>query len=348
MKKELTNVGVHTAFQYQLKSSLPYFNVQKNIKDAKFFSNLNINENGYTINLLPTNAFLQPIYLNIRFPHQRTYIVHEMITLLVISTLIILILIGSYVFFLRTIFQQKKLSDIKNDFVNNMTHELKTPIATLNLGIQYFNDKNIERTQQVEERTLKIMSNEIKRLNQLVESILTTATLEKAEIKTKFTKEHIHLLLNDIIQNVRLVMDAKGGTITMDLHAKNDLLEIDKTHFTNVINNLIDNAIKYCDKTPEINLTTYCNEKGIYISVKDNGPGIPKEHQKRVFEKFYRIPSGNTHNVKGFGLGLFYVKKIIDIHAGKIEIKSHIGKGSEFIIFLPFSRNAPDNHQNNC
>ncbi len=218
-----------------------------------------------------------------------------------------------------------------------MTHELKTPIATLNLGIQFFSDKTIQKTPEAEERTLKIMANEVKRLHQLVESILTSATLERAEMKIKFSKENIHQIISDIVQNTKLVIENKNGNISAHLNAQNYCAEIDKTHFTNVINNLIDNAVKYCNQPPEITITTTSNKKGIYINIKDNGIGISKEHQRKVFDKFYRVPTGNTHNVKGFGLGLFYVKKIIELHHGQISLKSEPGKGSEFTLFIPLS-----------
>lgn len=349
LKSEFLSNGIKAHYCFDLKSILPYLSLNKNnISDNFPIVNETEDNVEYSINIFPSNIFVSPMYLTVKFPHQKRYILREILALLLISAFIIITLVASYVYFLSTIFKQKKLSDIKNDFVNNMTHELKTPIATLNLGVQFFNDKSIQKTPEAQERTLKIMSNEIKRLHQLVESILTAATIEKAELKIKITRENIHQLLNDIIQNTRLVIESKGGKITADLNAKNTEAEIDKNHFTNVINNLIDNAVKYCDKPPEIAITTSCNSKGIIISIKDNGIGIPKEHQKRIFDKFYRIPTGNTHNVKGFGLGLFYVKKIVELHNGQISLKSEPGKGSEFSIFIPYSHTFSEIPENKC
>ncbi|MCX7727893.1 MAG: HAMP domain-containing histidine kinase [Bacteroidia bacterium] len=351
LKQELLSNGIKASYCFELKSTLPYMNLNKqSITDN--FPVVNETEDNieYSINLLPSNIFVNPTYLIVKFPHQKRYIIREMLTLLIISTIIIIILVSSYIYFLSTIFQQKKLSDIKNDFVNNMTHELKTPISTLNLGIQFFSDKSIQKTPESEERTLKIMANEVKRLHQLVESILTAATLEKAEIKIKFSKENIHQILNELVQNTRLVLENKytNAFIHTNLNAQNPCAEIDKTHFINVLNNLIDNAIKYCNQPPEIIITTKNNDKGIFISIKDNGIGIPKEHQKKIFEKFYRVPTGNTHNVKGFGLGLFYVKKIIELHQGQISLKSEPDKGSEFTIFIPYNQRISENNTNNC
>ena len=349
LEAELASTGIKARYCYELKNTLPYINLNKQtIQD----NSMMIREVGesveYSVNLLPSNIFVTPIYLNVRFPHQRRYILHEMIALFSISACIIIVLVGSYVYFLSTIFRQKKLSDIKNDFVNNMTHELKTPIATLNLGIQFLSDKSIEKTSETLERTLKIMANEVKRLHQLVDSILTSARLERAEIKIKFSKENIHQLLSDLVQNFKWIVENKGGKIQVYFRATNYCAEVDKTHFTNVINNLVDNAIKYCENPPDIHIQTYSDKKGIYISIKDNGVGIPKEHQKKIFEKFYRIPSGNTHNVKGFGLGLFYVKKIIEQHQGQISLNSEPNKGSIFTLFIPFSQTLNKNNAKNC
>ena len=349
LKLELQQVGINAHYCYDLKSSLPYISLNKNnISDNLPHTNEDVDYAEYSINLLPSNVFVAPTYLTLKFPHQKRYILREMLSLLIISIFILIVLVGSYIYFLSTIFQQKKLSDIKNDFVNNMTHELKTPIATINLGIQFFSDKNIQKTPEAEERTLKIMANEVKRLHQLVESILTSATLEKAEFKIKFSKENIHKIISDLVHNTRLIVENKGGRIEAHLNAENPCAEIDKTHFTNVLNNLIDNAIKYCDQSPQIVISTHSDQKGIYISIKDNGIGIPKEHQKKIFEKFYRVPTGNTHNVKGFGLGLFYVKRIIELHRGHISLKSEPNKGSEFTIFIPFSQKFSENSPNKC
>lgn len=349
LKLELQQVGIKARYCYDLKSSLPYISLNKNnIGDSSPHINENSDYAEYSINLLPSNVFVAPTYLTLKFPHQKRYILREMFSLLIISIFILTVLVGSYIYFLSTIFQQKKLSEIKNDFVNNMTHELKTPIATLNLGIQFFSDKSIQKTPEAEERTLKIMANEVKRLHQLVESILTSATLEKAEVKIKFSKENVHKIINDIVQNTRLILENKGGSIDAQLNAENPCAEIDKTHFTNVLNNLIDNAIKYCNQNPQVVISTHSDQKGIYIRIKDNGIGIPKEHQKKIFEKFYRVPTGNTHNVKGFGLGLFYVKRILELHHGYISLKSEPKKGSEFTIFIPFSQKFSENSSNKC
>lgn len=349
LQAELLNSGIKAKYCFELKSTLPYISFnKKNISDNFPIINENNNNIEYSINIFPSNIFVSPTYLTIKIPHQKKYIIREMLTLLIISTFIIIILVSSYVYFLSTILRQKKLSDIKNDFVNNMTHELKTPIATLNLGIQFFSDKSIQKTPEAEERTLKIMASEVKRLHQLVESILTSATLENSDLKIKFTKENIHQILSESIQNVKLIIEKKGGNISAFLNAENPCAEVDKTHFTNVINNLIDNAIKYCETAPEIVIKTWSDNKGIYLSIKDNGIGISKEHQKKVFEKFYRVPTGNTHNIKGFGLGLFYVKKIVELHKGEINLKSEPGKGSEFVIFIPYSQKFGENTSNKC
>lgn len=352
LRAELLQNGIKAKYCLDLKSTLPYINLNKqNLNDNSPIINETENNIEYSINIFPSNIFVAPTYLNIKFPHQKRYIIREMLTLLILSTIIIFILVGSYIYFLSTIFQQKKLSDIKNDFVNNMTHELKTPITTLSLGIQFLNDKiknEPEEKVKTEQKMLQVMTKEVNRLYQLVESILNSAKLERAEIKIKLTKENIHQILSEIIQDAKLVIENKNGTIVPHLNAENPCVYVDKTHFTNVINNLIDNAIKYCEQPPEIHIHTSNGSKGIYIKIKDNGIGIPKEHQKKIFDKFYRVPTGNTHNVKGFGLGLFYVKKIIELHHGSISLKSEVNKGSEFTIFIPFNPEVSENNTKNC
>ncbi|MCK5169624.1 MAG: HAMP domain-containing histidine kinase, partial [Bacteroidales bacterium] len=224
---------------------------------------------------------------------------------------------------------------IKNDFVNNMTHELKTPISTISLASQMLKDDSIP----IESKNLGYISNiiddESKRLSYQVEKVLKTALFEQGQIKLKRREINIHKLIENVIKNFNIQVKSRNGKLIKTLNASNPVLLIDEVHFTNIIFNLLDNAVKYSREEPNITISTDQNKKGIYVSVADQGIGIKKQDQKRVFDQFYRVSTGNVHDVKGFGLGLSYVKKIVEAHNGEIKLKSEYKKGTTFEIFIP-------------
>ena len=217
-----------------------------------------------------------------------------------------------------------------------MTHEFKTPISTISLATEMLSDKNIGASPDRSERFLKMIQEENKRLSVLVESILQTALLDKGEFKLKKSDFNLHEIILQSIKNIQLQIEKQGGKINVNLNAENDLLFADKVHLTNIIFNLLDNAIKYSKENPVIEIGTENSARGIILKVSDNGIGISKENLKKIFEKFYRVPTGNVHNVKGFGLGLSYVKAIVEKHGGDIFAESEPGKGSVFTLFIPF------------
>jgi two-component system phosphate regulon sensor histidine kinase PhoR len=245
------------------------------------------------------------------------------------------VIILTFAYTLITILKQKKISEMKNDFINNMTHEIKTPIATISLACEALGDKDILKSEQVYNNYINVISEENKRLGNLTERILQSAKLEKGQILLKKEEINIHEIIREAITNIRLQVENRGGKIHMQLNAENPVLQADKVHLTNVVFNLLDNANKYTLKSPQIWITTESAYSGLLISVKDNGTGISKSNQKKIFEKLYRIPTGNIHNVKGFGLGLSYVKTIVEEHGGKITLESELNKGSNFILYLP-------------
>lgn len=254
---------------------------------------------------------------------------------MLLTTIIIVIFIVT----LWVIFRQKRLSEIKNDFVNNMTHELKTPISTISLASQMLNDKSIPVENKNLSHISRVIETESKRLGYQVEKVLQMAVLDKGRLKLREKVVDVHEIIHSAVNNFGLQVEKRGGSLTWNPDAKKSVIKADEVHLTNVISNLLDNAVKYCKEKPEIELSTRNENDKLVITIKDHGIGISKEDQKRIFEKFYRVPTGNLHNVKGFGLGLSYVKKIIEIHNGSIDVKSEPNKGTRFDIFLPLYDN---------
>lgn len=269
----------------------------------------------------------------------KNYIIKKMGGLIVASIFFTCIIISAFALTIRTMFRQKNLSEIKSDFINNMTHELKTPLATISLAIDALvNEKVIHDTEKIRYYSAMI-KDENKRMNKQVEKILQAARLERQEIKLNLQELNAHDIIHKTADNLALQVQEKNGSITLALNADKYVIEADDVHFSNIIFNLLDNAIKYSkDNVPlQINVETSIAGNGMLaIKIQDNGIGMSKETQNRVFEKFYRAHTGNLHNVKGFGLGLSYVKAITEAHGGKVKVESALGKGSTFTVFLPF------------
>lgn len=224
---------------------------------------------------------------------------------------------------------------MKNDFVNNMTHELKTPISTISLASQMLSDRTIPDEQKNLAQISRIIQTESKQLGFQVERVLQMAIFDHGQLKLKLEEVDVHDIIETVAQNFLLQVDKRAGRLEFMPEASEAIIEGDSMHITNVISNLIENAMKYTQRTPVIQLATKNENDSIMVSIIDNGMGISKENQKRIFDKFYRVPTGNVHNVKGFGLGLSYVKLIVEQHRGKIRIKSELNKGSQFDIYLP-------------
>ena len=251
------------------------------------------------------------------------------------SALITLFVLTLFSLALYIMFKQKRLSEMKNDFVNNMTHELKTPISTISLASQMLNDKTIPDEQKNLNHISRIIQTESKQLGFQVERVLQMAIFDHGQLKLKLEEVDVHDVIETVAQNFLLQADKRGGELDFLPEAENAVILGDSMHITNVVSNLIENAMKYTKDTPVIGISTRNESGDVVISVSDNGIGISKEDQKRIFDKFYRVPTGNVHNVKGFGLGLSYVKLIVEQHHGIIKIKSEPEKGSRFDIHLP-------------
>lgn len=261
---------------------------------------------------------------------------------IITAILFTIIIITAFYLTVRTMLRQKKLGDIKNDFINNMTHEFKTPIATISLAVDAMKNEKVIQDREKISYFSRIIKEENQRMNRQVETILKASQLEKQEVDLNLKPVHVHGIIKEVADNFTLQLEEKKGRAELVLNAENDLINADEVHFSNLINNLIDNAIKYSkENTPVyVKITTQSNGKNLVIRVEDNGIGMNKETQKRVFERFYRAHTGNIHNVKGFGLGLSYVKTIIEAHHGQIKADSTLGKGSAFIIEIPLKKNA--------
>ena len=274
-------------------------------------------------------------YFSVFFPSLDFEIISQM-RFWVISSIVLIAVLIFFAYVINVILRQKKLSEIKNDFINNMTHELKTPISTIALASDVLMQNGIETNPEKLKNYARIIKDENQRLQNQVERVLQIARLEKDELEMNKQQFDLHELIELAVPTIEMNFAEKELKISVNLKATNAMLRGDEMHITNVIFNLLDNAAKYGGASPEIDIETHQTEKGIFLSVSDKGPGIAKEQQKDIFEKFYRISTGNVHDVKGFGLGLHYVRTIVDDHEGKIKLNSKVGEGSQFELFFPY------------
>ncbi|MCM5527472.1 sensor histidine kinase KdpD [Parasegetibacter sp. NRK P23] len=254
------------------------------------------------------------------------------------AILFTLIIISAFYITIATLLRQKKLSEIKSDFINNMTHEFKTPLATISLAIDALRTEKVKQDTSKSDYFSGIIKEENKRMNKHVETILQAALMDRQDVQLNLKPLHVNEMITAALDKFSLQLNEKNGKATVNLQATNDLIEGDEVHFANVISNMIDNAVKYSRDQLQLNISTFNKGKNVVLRFEDNGIGMSKETVKRIFEKFYRAHTGNLHNVKGFGLGLSYVKSIVDAHGGKIKVESIAGKGSAFTIEVPLAK----------
>ncbi len=270
-------------------------------------------------------------YFGVRFPNRRTAMIGDM-GLLIFFSFLMLLTVAFFIYSMFIILRQKQLSELQKDFINNMTHEFKTPISTINVSTDVLSKNDSIRADPRLLRYSQIIKEQTQRLNNQVEKVLQIARIERDDFGLHTEVVDFHELVQQILPSIDLKIEEHKGDFYCHLNAKNRLIEADKLHLTNILHNLVDNAVKYCKTKPEIVFETK-NEGGqLVFSIKDNGIGIAREHQSRVFDKFYRVPTGNVHNVKGFGLGLFYVKNICKEHDWRISLDSEPGRGTTFFI----------------
>ncbi|HRP33594.1 MAG TPA: HAMP domain-containing sensor histidine kinase [Agriterribacter sp.] len=272
-------------------------------------------------------------------PDVRNFLLESMSWMIAGSVLFTLVICTAFFITVRTMLRQKKLSEIKSDFINNMTHEFKTPLATISLAVDALKNEKVWRSKEKMDYFSGIIKDENKRMNKQVETILQAALLDKQEVQLNLKPQHVHEVISRVTDNFKLQMEDKNGKAELHLNASKDLIEADEVHFTNLISNLVDNGIKYSkDSGLLIKVCTQNTGSAIRVKIEDNGIGMSKETVNRIFEKFYRAHTGNVHNVKGFGLGLSYVKAMVDAHKGKIKVESIPGKGSTFTLEFPLLR----------
>ncbi len=294
-------------------------------------------KNAFSQVLFPKDSPQRLYTLLVVFPTQKNYLFRS-IGFIAPSIGFTVVLLVVFVFTIYIVFRQKRLSEMKNDFINNMTHELKTPVSTISLAAQMLKDSGVSKSPQLFSHISGVINDESKRLSFLIEKVLQMSLFEKNKTTLKMRELDANDLLANIAHTFVLRVEKIGGTLDVDLNALESTIFVDEMHFTNVLFNLMENALKYRREDVPLTLTasTYNEGDKIHISIQDNGVGIKKENLKKIFERFYRVHTGNRHDVKGFGLGLAYVRKIIDDHNGLIKVESEINVGTKFIIVLPY------------
>ncbi len=332
LQRSLLYSGIQTPFEFAI--------IRDGIVQEGTFTKSGKNDflkSNYVVRLFPDNIIRQDLLLSVVFPNRTNYVLGSMAWILGGSLLFSFIILATFGLSLFFIIRQKKISEMKSDFINNITHEFKTPIATISLAADTITNQKVIKDESSIRHFISMIKKENRRMNKKVETILQIASLDKKEIEFKFESISLHTIIEKAVDTIEIQVQQKNGNINLNLNAEEPVIYGDGEHLTNLVNNLLDNAIKYSSDAPDISLETRNNGRGVIMSIEDKGIGMSKSVQSKIFERFYRQASGNVHDVKGFGLGLNYVRAIIDAHKGTINVFSEPGKGSRFEIFLPFN-----------
>jgi len=330
LKAEMMNNGINIPYHFTVttQDGREVYRCPDYVSDGE--------ENTYSQVLFRNDPVNRMGVVKVHFPEMNNYIFSS-VRFMIPSIIFTFVLLFTFIFTIVIIFRQKRYSEIKNDFINNMTHELKTPIASISLAAQMMNDKSLTKTPKMLEHLGGVINDESKRLRFLVEKVLQMSMYDrkKAVLKKKYTD--LNEMVETIANSFTLRVEHTGGKVYTDIEAVDSTMYVDEMHFQNVIFNLLDNAVKYAkpEQPLDVYLKTWNTNEHLYLSIRDTGMGIKKENLKKIFEKFYRVHTGNRHDVKGFGLGLAYVKRMVDLHDGEIKVLSEYGKGTKFIIKLP-------------
>lgn len=342
LKHELFEYKVRIPFSYGVYSNHAKKLIAVNNRLLKSDDNpdkySSISRSPYHVALLSADPTLpySPGDLFLYFPDKNTYVWGNVGISVFLSAVFVLLILLCFGYTVGVILKQKKLSEMKTDFVNNMTHEFKTPIATISLATDSITSPSIINNPDKIRRFAGIITAENKRMNGQVEKVLQMAQLDRDAIHLNVTKVNLNEIIEHAIDNISLQVSKRDGIVTSDLKAQDPIIEGDQNHIANILNNLLDNANKYSPDRPIISVTTASKPKGVEVTITDSGIGISKESQKQIFDKFYRVHTGNVHDIKGFGLGLAYVKALVTAHNGTINLKSDIDKGSSFTLFFPY------------
>jgi two-component system phosphate regulon sensor histidine kinase PhoR len=336
ISEELSNVGIITDFIYGIVNRNNQ--LENNYHSTSMNANVLNEYDPIFVNLFPNDIVRgwAPYKLAVIFPNANSYLYKSQGWMLALSLVFTLFILMTFFITMRTIMHQKKVSAIKSDFINNMTHEFKTPIATISLASDNINNDQVIHEPPRIRSFLNIIKEENQRMNSQVERVLQMSLIEKDEFTMVKAPLDLHGIILKAVDKIQLLLQENNGQIDTDLLADLSVFNCDEVHFTNVVVNLLENAIKYAYEAPRVHISTRNTNGGISIKIKDNGIGMTRDQQSKIFEKFYRAESGNIHNVKGFGLGLSYVKAVIDAHHGHIRVASKKGEGTEFTIVLPF------------
>lgn len=328
LSAELDQFGVKTPFEFGVNSN----GLATKLRSDNFLYD---KYDTYSIPIFSNDDTSNRYALLVSFPQKKKFLFSQLVGITVLSIVFTLIIIIAYSSALNQLIKQRQISEIKTDFINNMTHEFKTPIATINLALDAIKNPKIIDDKDKVKRYLQMIRDENKRMHAQVENVLRISKLEKKELDISKESYNIHEIIEEAIEHVNLIIEDRQGTIRTHFNAGRATVLLNDVHFTNVIVNVLDNAIKYTPEIPEIDIVTENVKDFVIIRIKDNGIGMGKAAQKRIFEKFYREHTGDIHNVKGHGLGLAYVKRIVDDHNGQIFVESEKGKGSTFILKIP-------------
>lgn len=334
LSKALINSGIDLNYQYQV--------IREDDTVSTIYSSIEgdgLIPQQFITDFSPDDLFTKGLFLVLNFPDRDSHIQSKVFVLILGSIIFTLIIIATFSSTLYYIHKQKKLSEVKSDFINNMTHEFKTPIATIRLATDAMESPKVLGVEKPTKYYLDVIRQENKRMNNQVERVLQMALIDQGQLQLDILINDVHGIIQNCINVVELVAQKKNGKISSSLRASCYEIDIDEVHIANVINNLLDNAIKYTEKAPDINIETFNKGEDLFIRISDNGMGMTKEVQKHIFDKFYRKPMGNIHNIKGFGLGLSYVKAVVDAHQGEITVSSEPDNGSSFLLKFNCTKN---------
>ena len=321
--------------QNNIKTRFEYAIMSKGLITPVYSNRFKQSGNEYVVPIFANKDGISVYDLYVQFPNKRDLVLSSMWMMLVLSVIFTLVIVFTYAGALYLIFKHRKTSEVKTDFINNMTHELKTPIATINLSIDALRNPKILADKERILHYAKVIKDENNRMHQQIENVLRISRLDKNKLELSREETSMNELVEEAINHILIIVEDRGGEVDFELDAEDDVVNVDVIHFSNILVNILDNANKYTIDNPKIIVKTLNIDRSVVVEVTDNGIGINKAMQQKIFDKFFRVSTGNIHNIKGQGLGLAYVKQIVEAHGGTVGVRSRKGKGSTFIVTMP-------------